>query len=78
MHYSSCGWYVRQVLAGRNVYGILRAPRAARTEAIVLSVPYRPPGSDLDKTSPGMALLLALAKGFRSKALITVGSVLCL
>ena len=78
MHYSSCVWYVRQVLAGRNVYGILRAPRAARTEAIVLSVPYRPPGSDLDKTSPGMALLLALAKGFRSKALITVGSVLCL
>ena len=48
------------------MYGILRAPRAAGTEALVLSVPFRPPGSDYEKTAAGMALILGVAKGFRS------------
>jgi glycosylphosphatidylinositol transamidase len=52
---------------GRNVYAVLRAPRTAGTEAIVLSVPYRadltPNGSSL----PGLALLLSLAKYFGNK-----------
>ena len=53
---------------GENVYGILRAPRAASTEALVLSVPYRTPeAAEADKTHPGIALMLALAKAFRRK-----------
>ena len=56
-----------QKFMGRNVYGILRAPKAASTEAIVMSAPYRPPGTYLDKTGAGIGLLLALAKAFRRK-----------
>nr|CAI5838297.1 unnamed protein product [Callosobruchus analis] len=37
---------VLQRYTGQNVYGILRAPRAASVESLVLSVPYRPPTSD--------------------------------
>ena len=55
------------MIDGQNVYGILRAPRASRTEAIVLSLPYRPPGVDTrDHNLQAIALTLALAKGFRS------------
>ncbi|XP_054287741.1 glycosylphosphatidylinositol anchor attachment 1 protein-like [Macrosteles quadrilineatus] len=50
---------------GKNVYGILRAPRSASTEAIVLTVPYRPPSSAHLPTAPGLALMLALAQFFR-------------
>lgn len=49
------------------MYGILRAPRASSTEAVVLSVPYRPPEAEGERTTGGMALMLALAKAFRSK-----------
>jgi len=49
---------------GRNVYAILRAPRTAGTEAIVLSAPFRSEPSD-DNTLAGVALLLGLAKAFR-------------
>ncbi len=49
------------------MYGILRAPRASSTEALVLSVPYRPPEASGDRTTGGAALMLALAKAFRSK-----------
>lgn len=52
---------------GKNVYGILRAPRSASTEAIVISLPYRPPSSAHLTTAPGLALLLALAKFFRKQ-----------
>lgn len=48
-----------------NVYGILRAPRSASTEAVVVTVPYRPPASAHLTTVPGLALTLALAKFFR-------------
>jgi glycosylphosphatidylinositol transamidase len=44
------------------VYGILRAPRAASTEALVLSVPYRPPLSVHASTAPSIAIMLAFAK----------------
>ena len=49
------------------MYGILRAPKAASTEAIVLSVPYRSMHAEGDKTAAGIALMLGLAKAFRSK-----------
>ncbi|CAG9772012.1 unnamed protein product [Ceutorhynchus assimilis] len=47
---------------GKNVYGILRAPRASSTEALVLSVPYRPPSSIHPTTLPSIAIQLAFAK----------------
>ena len=50
---------------GRNVYAILRAPRASSTEALVLSAPYRPPYSVEPSTDVSVALLLASAKFFR-------------
>jgi len=49
---------------GSNVYGILRAPRTAGTEAVVLSAPFRAEPSD-ENTLAGIALMLALAKAFR-------------
>jgi len=63
-HYPA-GMLEKQKFPGQNVYGILRAPRAASTEALVLSVPYRPPEGDLERTHVGIALLLAMAKSFR-------------
>lgn len=51
-----------EVYYGKNVYGILRAPRASSTEALVLSVPYRPPGSIHSTTLPSIAIQLAFAK----------------
>ncbi|XP_013790376.1 glycosylphosphatidylinositol anchor attachment 1 protein-like [Limulus polyphemus] len=50
---------------GKNLYAILRAPRAASTEAILLSVPYRTPENQHGSTLPGIALMLSLAKFFR-------------
>ncbi|XP_044760728.1 glycosylphosphatidylinositol anchor attachment 1 protein [Coccinella septempunctata] len=52
--------------SGKNVYGILRAPRAASTESLILSVPYRPPSSPHLTTAPSIAMLLAFAN-FASK-----------
>lgn len=52
---------------GQNIYGIVRAPRASSTEAIVVSVPYRPINSIYLDTAPSVALLLAFAKFCRSK-----------
>ncbi|KAF4522224.1 hypothetical protein B566_EDAN009068 [Ephemera danica] len=52
---------------GKNVYGIIRAPRSASTEALVLSVPYRPLNTAHPSTLPGVALSLSLAKFFRRK-----------
>lgn len=56
-----------QKYAGKNVYAILRAPRSSSTEAVVLSVPYRPPSSVHPGTTPSVAVMLALAKFFRRK-----------
>ncbi|XP_046385153.1 glycosylphosphatidylinositol anchor attachment 1 protein [Ischnura elegans] len=55
----------RKVYTGKNVYGILRAPRGSSTEALVLSVPYRPPNSVYPTTAPSLAIAMALAKFFR-------------
>lgn len=52
----------RNSFSGKNVYGILRAPRAASTEALVLSVPYRPPNSVHATTAPSIAIMLTFAK----------------
>lgn len=50
---------------GRNVYGILRAPRSASIESIVLSVPYRAPSSVFPSTLPGLAVMFQIAQFFR-------------
>lgn len=47
---------------GKNVYAILRAPRAASTEALILSTPYRPPNSAHQTTAASIALMLSFAK----------------
>lgn len=68
-------------IGARNIYAVLRARRSARTEAVVLQVPFRAPvpqptgsGSGRRSTSSAnvqpdtfasLALLLALAKSFR-------------
>ncbi|KAK6302742.1 hypothetical protein J4Q44_G00270970 [Coregonus suidteri] len=48
---------------GTNVYGILRAPRAPRTEALVLSAPC----SEGNNNNQAVGLLLDLAQYFRSQ-----------
>lgn len=52
----------KEKYTGQNVYGILRAARASSTEALVLSVPYRPPTSVHGSTSASIAIMLAFAK----------------
>ena len=47
---------------GVNIYGILRAPRIAGTEAVVISVPY-----DQGNNKGALALMLAFADHCRSK-----------
>ncbi|XP_077637612.1 GPI-anchor transamidase component GPAA1 [Lonchura striata] len=47
----------RYLVRGTNVFGVLRAPRAASTEALLLLVP----GSEGSKNSQAVGLLLALA-----------------
>lgn len=51
------------MVSGTNVYGILRAPRAASTESLVLTVPC---GSDATN-SQAVGLLLTLAAHFRGE-----------
>nr|XP_020451262.1 glycosylphosphatidylinositol anchor attachment 1 protein isoform X3 [Monopterus albus] len=53
----------RYFVKGTNVYGILRAPRAPRTEALVLSAPCSPGSSN----NQAVGLLLGLAQYFRSQ-----------
>ncbi|XP_044514289.1 glycosylphosphatidylinositol anchor attachment 1 protein isoform X2 [Gracilinanus agilis] len=53
----------RYMVSGTNVYGILRAPRAASTESLVLIVPSSP--GTLNAQAVG--LLLSLATYFRSQ-----------
>ena len=60
---------ISRVVRGTNVYGILRAPRIAGTEAVVLMVPYRSgkAAQARGNTHYGIGLMLSLAKFFRSK-----------
>ncbi|NXL54196.1 GPAA1 protein, partial [Podilymbus podiceps] len=53
----------RYMVKGTNVYGILRAPRAASTEALVLSVPC----SEGPHNNQAVGLMLALAAYFRGQ-----------
>uniref|UniRef100_A0AAR2LFB6 GPI-anchor transamidase component GPAA1 n=1 Tax=Pygocentrus nattereri TaxID=42514 RepID=A0AAR2LFB6_PYGNA len=53
----------RYMVRGTNIYGILRAPRAPRTEALVLSAPCSPDNSN----NQAVGLLLGLAQYFRSQ-----------
>ncbi|KAM6148271.1 LOW QUALITY PROTEIN: glycosylphosphatidylinositol anchor attachment 1 protein [Rhynchocyon petersi] len=55
--------YERYMVTGTNVYGILRAPRAASTESLVLTVPC----STDSTNSQAVGLLLALAAHFRGQ-----------
>lgn len=52
-----------QMVKGTNVYGILRAPRAASTESLVLSVPC----SEGQHNNQAVGLMLALASHFRGE-----------
>ncbi|KAM9386739.1 glycosylphosphatidylinositol anchor attachment 1 protein [Phaethornis superciliosus] len=51
------------MVKGTNVYGILRAPRASSTEALVLSVPCSPGTHN----NQALGLMLALAAHFRGQ-----------
>uniref|UniRef100_A0A671XYI5 GPI-anchor transamidase component GPAA1 n=1 Tax=Sparus aurata TaxID=8175 RepID=A0A671XYI5_SPAAU len=53
----------RYMVKGTNVYGILRAPRAPRTEALVLSAPC----TQGDHNNQAVGLLLGLAQYFRNQ-----------
>uniref|UniRef100_A0A336MQS1 CSON005394 protein n=1 Tax=Culicoides sonorensis TaxID=179676 RepID=A0A336MQS1_CULSO len=57
----------RKVFEGKNVYGILRAPRIASTEAIVITVPYRAPNSVHPEVTYGVPLILAFAEFARKQ-----------
>jgi hypothetical protein len=52
------------MVSGTNVYGILRAPRAASTESLVFTVPCGPDSTN----NQAVGLLLALASHFRGEA----------
>lgn len=56
-----------RTFTGKNIYGILRAPRAASTESFVISVPYRPPDSVHTDITAGVPLILAFADYARSE-----------
>lgn len=47
---------------GKNVYGIVRAPRIGSTESILLSMPYRPPNTAHTSITSTVPLLLAFAE----------------
>lgn len=53
---------LNETFEGKNVYGVLRAPRASSTEALVLTTPYRAPSSVHSSTLPSIAIQLAFAK----------------
>ncbi|KAM7348018.1 glycosylphosphatidylinositol anchor attachment 1 [Cochliomyia hominivorax] len=52
---------------GKNVYGILRAPRTSSTEGLVFSAPYRPPSSYHTDITASVPVLLAFADFARKK-----------
>ena len=56
-----------QDLIGENIFAILRARRAASTEALVMTAPLRSAGNQKIQTDGSVALMLALAAEFRSE-----------
>nr|XP_046913938.1 glycosylphosphatidylinositol anchor attachment 1 protein-like [Dermatophagoides farinae] len=59
--------YEKPAVEGLNLYAIFRAPRAASTESIVISAPYRSPSNPNGSTLPSIALMYSLAKFFLAK-----------
>lgn len=55
------------IYTGNNVYAILRAPRTANTESVVITAPFRSALSPHHATLPGIALMLGLAKFLRQQ-----------
>lgn len=55
-----------KVFKGKNVYGILRAPRIGSTESIVIATPYRPPSSLNSEITASISVALAFANFARS------------
>ena len=58
---------LNEPISGTNVYGILRAPRMARTEALVLLTPLK---SESSGPFYELVFLLSLAEHFRSKSIL--------
>lgn len=58
---------LNEPIDGTNVYGILRAPRMARTEALVLLTPLK---SESSGPFYELVFLLSLAEHFRSKSVL--------
>ncbi|XP_055370810.1 glycosylphosphatidylinositol anchor attachment 1 protein [Condylostylus longicornis] len=56
-----------KTFTGKNVYGILRAPRIGSTEGIIFSTPYRPPNSVHTEITASVPILLAFADFARRK-----------
>ncbi|KAK7483076.1 hypothetical protein BaRGS_00025739 [Batillaria attramentaria] len=54
-----------QLFRGENIYAILRARRAASTEALVMAAPLRSASNSKGRTDGGIALMLGLADQFR-------------
>ncbi|XP_076469797.1 GPI-anchor transamidase component GPAA1-like [Babylonia areolata] len=57
---------ISQDLHGENIFAILRARRAASTEALVMTAPLRSASHQKTKTDGSVALMLALAAQFRN------------
>lgn len=55
----------KPTFTGKNLYSILRAPKVASTEALVISTPYRDFESIHDNTLPSIVLMIELAHLFR-------------
>lgn len=55
-----------KTFTGKNVYGILRAPRIGSTESFVITAPYRSPDSIHPEITHSIPLLLAFADFARS------------
>lgn len=59
-----------RVFHGKNIYGILRAPRIGSTESVVISAPYRTTESIHPVVMHSIPILLAFANFARRKFLI--------
>jgi hypothetical protein len=58
----------KAVVRGTNVFAVLRAKRAAGTEALVFNAPFFPKHVAGRKNLASIALMLALAEYFQSKS----------
>ncbi|XP_074644324.1 GPI-anchor transamidase component GPAA1-like isoform X2 [Tubulanus polymorphus] len=54
-----------QVISAKNIYAILRAPKSASTESVVLSTVIRNSDGPLPSNAAGVGLILAMAKFFK-------------